>query len=183
MSRLYRRPLAKAMKKVWYWGLFFREIICEVPKSSTTFHRCEKMEDLAKPEVRMPADATQGGANEHLLLTVQPKRTSLSDCLRVPDLLEIRPPRNRRGVCALANHHARTGTRHRLNFGANRNVLRRYFGEVRRRLGWPKLGKSSERCPPMVFKTSRGEKVYFRRFTRRYNFPIGEEISGGVSWR
>ena len=46
-----------------------------------------EIEDLTKPDVRMLADATQGGSNQHILLTMQPARPSLADCLRALDLL------------------------------------------------------------------------------------------------
>ena len=46
-----------------------------------------KIKDLAKPDVRTLVDATQGGANQHILLTMQPARPSLSDAIRIADCL------------------------------------------------------------------------------------------------
>ena len=47
-----------------------------------------EIKDLTKPDVRMLVDATQGGVNQQIRLTMQPTRPSLADCLRVLELLE-----------------------------------------------------------------------------------------------
>ena len=41
--------------------------------------------DLAKPDVGTLVDATQGGANQHIRLTMQTTRPSLSDAARIMD--------------------------------------------------------------------------------------------------
>ena len=45
------------------------------------------IKDLAKPDFRKLADATQGGGNRHIRLTMQPERTILVGALRIADLL------------------------------------------------------------------------------------------------
>ena len=52
-----------------------------MPSSSITFHGW--VEDLTKPDFPTLADATHGGVNQHIHLTMQPKRPSLSDAIPI----------------------------------------------------------------------------------------------------
>ena len=59
-----------------------------VPSSSIKFLGVEGegrggIKDLTIPDVRTAVDATQGGANRHIQLTMQPTRPSLSDAIRI----------------------------------------------------------------------------------------------------
>ena len=47
-----------------------------------------EIKDLARPDVRTLADATQGGVNRHIRLTIQPTRPGLADALRIFDILK-----------------------------------------------------------------------------------------------
>ena len=46
------------------------------------------IKDLTKLDARMLVDAAQGGANQHIRLTMQPTRPILADFLRVLEILE-----------------------------------------------------------------------------------------------
>ena len=41
--------------------------------------------DLSRPDVRPLVDATHGGGNQHILLTMKPARPSLSGAMRIVD--------------------------------------------------------------------------------------------------
>ena len=47
-----------------------------------------EIQDLATPDVRTLVDATQGGANQHIRLTMQPTRPSHTAALRILDVLD-----------------------------------------------------------------------------------------------
>ena len=84
-----------------------------------------KIKDLAKPDVRTLVDATQGGANQHILLTMYPARPSLADALRITDCL-AKTGRLEMGrhVCPTTRRETGIGTWPSLDHGSQWSFLR-----------------------------------------------------------
>ena len=113
------------------------------------------IKDLAKPDVRTLADANQGGANQHIRLTMQPARTSLAVSLIITDRLKNGRREMGAQVCPPTRMGAETGGRPRRDHGAQRPFLRERRRRFRSGPGWPKLGPPRQRGPQMGPKVGR----------------------------
>ena len=106
-----------------------------------------EIKDLAKPDVRALADATQGGARRAFVLP-----SSLQE-LVFQIQCDFGPPyrsgriKKGRAVCPSPGDCAGAGTRAGLDYGAQRAILREYRRHLRGGLDRPKLGPSQYRIP------------------------------------
>ena len=140
-----------------------------------------EIKDLAKPDVRMLVDATQGGVNQKIRLTMQPTRPSLADCLRVLDLLEnpagakidgtsahrrVLAPTSERGLVSIMDPN---GMYYANTVGT--------FGVVSAGKNWDRLASAVHRWGLKLFG---GDKVYVLLPPDDTIFVTENEIFGGA---
>ena len=124
---------------------------------------------LAKPDVRMLVDATQGGANQHIRLTMQPARPSLSDSLRITDRLE-KPAAEKWGGTSAHRRAVAPESGHGLVSIAGRNGLFYAnavgtFGSASAGQNWDRLARASRRRALKLVGAKKSVLIIARRRT------------------